>query len=333
MNSKKKYKNLVTGIQPTGDGNLHIGNYCGFMYDIKKILDKTHNYIEVENEEIYIFIADLHSMTIYTKNLKEKAFYMVKNLYAFFKNYNINIYIQSTIKGLTEGMWLLSMFTTTGDMNRMTQFKDKKDLGKSNMGLYTYPILMASDILMMNSHLVPVGEDQQQHMELTRNIAEKFNKELPNTFILPNSTINKYRIMKLNDISKKMSKSSPDGCIFLNDSPEVIRKKIGKAQTDSDLFPSTLEDLENRKGPYNLALIYSIIEDISLEEAIEKYKNITWREFKEILSNSLIKFCENFQNNFNNINDKEVLEVLNKSQIKVNKIVDDNLHKIYEFFV
>lgn len=333
MNSKKKYKNLVTGIQPTGDGNLHIGNYCGFIYDIKKILNKSHSSIEIDHQEhIYIFIADLHSMTVYTKNLYEKNLNMMKNLYAFFKNYNINIYFQSHIKGLTEGMWLLSMFTTTGDMNRMTQFKDKKDLGKNNVGLYTYPILMASDILMMGSHLVPVGEDQQQHLELTRNIAEKFNKEIPNTFFIPESTTNKYRIMTLNNITKKMSKTNPEGCIFLNDSPETIKKKVQKAQTDTELFPTTLENLESRPAPYNLALIYSVIEDISLEEVINKHKNISWKEFKEILTNSLIKFSNEFQNNFNSIKEEELNEFIKKSEFKVNAIVNENLNKVYKYF-
>lgn len=330
----KIYKNLVTGIQSTGDGNLHIGNYCGFIYDIKKILNNTHQSIKIENqEEVYIFIANLHSMTIYTKDLNKKSFIMAKNLYALFKNYKINIYFQSNIKGLTEGMWLLSMFSTVGDMNRMTQFKDKKDLGKNNVGLYTYPILMASDILMMNGHLVPVGEDQQQHIELTRNIAVKFNKELQNTFILPETTVSKYRIMNLNNVEKKMSKSEPEGCIFLNDSPEIIRKKIQKAQTDNDLFPSTLENLENRKAPYNLILIYGIIEDISLENIINKYKNISWKEFKEILSNSLIKFCEKFQTSYKSLSDEKIKSLLTESELKVNSIVDKNLQKIYKYFM
>ena len=332
MYMKKKYKNLVTGVQATGDGNLHIGNYCGFIYDIKKILNKTHE-VEVDEENIYIFIANLHSMTIYTQNLKEKSFLMAENLYAFFKGYKIHIYLQSNIRGLTEGMWLLSMFTSTGEMNRMTQFKDKKELGNSNVGLFTYPILMASDILMMGGHLVPVGEDQQQHLELTRNIAEKFNKVMADTFIIPEGTVNKYRIMSLNNISEKMSKSKPEGCIFLTDTPDIIKKKVQKAQTDTGLFPDNLEDLENRKGPYNLALIYSIIEDICLEDVISKCKNMCWREFKEILTDSLTRFCKEFQDNFNSIKDEEVMDFLKKSEVRANSIVNDNLNKVYKYFM
>lgn len=333
MTQSNKKKIFVTGIQPTGDGNLHIGNYCGCIYNIKKLLQ---NKKESDNIEIYIFIADLHSMTVFTKDLKKKSFNLVKNLYAFFKNTKINIYVQSEIKGIIEGLWLLSMFTTTGEMNRMTQFKDKKHLSNNNIGLYTYPILMAADILLMKANYVPVGEDQNQHLEVIKNIAEKVTKEIPNIFPIPTTyhfNEKSTRIMTLNNINKKMSKSIPDGCIFLNDSSETINEKIKKAQTDEWLFPSTLENLITRPAAYNLVNIFSFIIDMPLEEIINKYKEYQWKDFKNILSDTLITFTNEFKKNFNSITDEEVEEMLLKNNKKINNLVKENLKDLYKIYM
>jgi tryptophanyl-tRNA synthetase len=335
MNGKiKKKKIFVTGIQPTGDGNLHIGNYCGCIYNIKKLIEDKDN---LDDIEVYIFIADLHSMTIFSKNLKQKNLILFKNLYAFFKNTNVHIYIQSEIKGITEGLWLLSMFTTTGEMNRMTQFKDKKELNNNNIGLYTYPILMAADVLLMKANYVPVGDDQTQHLEVIKNIGKRINRELPNIFPIPDNyelyNNKNSRIMSLNNINKKMSKSIPEGCIFFNDSNEKIIEKIKKAQTDEFLFPSTLENLLSRPTAYNLSNILSMITDRPLEEIVNEYKGFQWKNFKEILIEKIIEFTDNFKKNYNNISENEIEKILLFNHEKVNNIVSENLKDLYKIYM
>jgi tryptophanyl-tRNA synthetase len=317
MNNTYINKRVLTGFQPTGSGELHIGNYCGVLYDLKLALRNKN----IKEENIYIFIADLHGMTTLNKNLREKSI-------------NINIYIQSDLRGICEGFWLLSMFATSGEMNRMTQFKDKKDVATSNIGLYTYPILMAADILFVDGELIPVGEDQKQHLEEVRNIANRFNSYMPNTFIVPELfNSRQFRIMSLHDVTKKMSKSFPEGCLFLSDKEEEIRKKISKAQTDQELFPATLENMYTRPAAHNLVLIYSIFSDISLEEVINKYKNYKWKDFKDALADILVLFCQEFEKKYNAVNEKEMLQSLKLTNEKVSNIIENKRQKAYGFFL
>ena len=323
-------KRILSGFQASGIGELHLGNYCGALYPLKVALKNQ----TIKEEEIYMMIADLHAMTVYSRDLQKKSINMVKNLYAFNLGKNINIYIQSHLDNFCKSFWLLSNFATTGEMNRMTQFKEKKVLNNSNVGLYTYPILMAADILYIDADLVSVGEDQLQHLEETRNIAHRFNSYVPHTFKVPIPFLtDTYRIMSLTDVTKKMSKSIPEGCLFMMDSEEVIRQKIKKAQTDSELFPSTLSNLQRRPAAYNLSVIYAIFAEISLEEVIKKYEGYTWQNFKEALLRVLVPFCLEFQKNYNNIDDNKLLEELSNTTAKMNKIVKEKLDMTYKFFM
>jgi tryptophanyl-tRNA synthetase len=324
-------KKILTGFQPTGIGELHLGNYCGALYSLQSALKNK----SILPDDLYVFVVDLHAMTIFSQNLMEKSYYMAKSLFAALNlPLNVNIYIQSHIKNMGACTWLLSMFTTTGEMNRMTQFKDKKDLGNSNIGLYTYPVLMAADILFLGAELISVGDDQKQHLETIRDISHRVNHYLPHTFIPPISySLEQHRIMSLNDITKKMSKSNPSGCIFLQDSEEIITKKIMSGQTDNDLFPDNLANMLSRPTAYNFGLLYSIFADISLDEVIIQYKNYSWKDFKIALIQQTIPFCKKFQENFNKINDEEFKAQLVKTSLKINKIVDHKLEQVYKFFM
>lgn len=194
---------------------------------------------------------------------------------------------------------------------------------------------MAADVLFMNAEFVPVGEDQQQHLEEIRNIATRANQYSPNMFILPSQfTTKQYRIMSLNDITKKMSKSYPDGCLFLNDPQEVIQQKISKAQTDNDLFPSTIDNLMTRPAAYNLALIYSIFSQTSLEEIVAKYVNYTWRDFKQVLTTVITEFCLSFQAKYAAIDDTLFSTQLHKTAEDINKnILHPKIQEAYKFFM
>jgi len=323
-------KRILSGFQASGRGELHIGNYCGAVYPIKKALrNKT-----IQEEEVYMMIADLHAMTVHSQDLNRKSFHMVKNLYAFHLGKKVNIYIQSHLDNFCKSFWLLSNFATTGEMNRMTQFKEKKLLNNSNIGLYTYPILMAADILYIDADLVSVGEDQLQHLEETRNIAHRFNTYKPDTFKIPLPFITTtYRIRSLTDVTKKMSKTTPEGCLFLMDSEEVIRDKIKKAQTDSELFPSTFINMQERPAAYNLAVLYAICGEIPMEDVISTYQGYTWKNFKEALLQVVVPFCLEFQKNYNNIDDEELLKELSITTEKMNKIVKEKLNASFSFFM
>lgn len=323
-------KRLLTGIQPTGIGSLHLGNYCGPIYSIKKALEKK----VIEKKDIYVFIADLHSMTVKTTDLKSKSINTAKSLYAF--DLTDNIYIQSDIKSICEGAWFLSQFTTTGEMNRMTQFKDKQNIAGSTIGLYTYPILMAADILFMNATHVPVGEDQMQHMEITGDICRKVNHfAKKDIFVIPEMYVidNPIRIMSLNDSTKKMSKSMPEGCLFLTDNETIIRNKIKKAETDSLPFPSKLEELEHRQAANNLITIYSIVSDRSILEVINQFHGVQWSLFKNELTELLVQFILDFQRKFDALDDTQILQILSANGATLSKEVDDKLKEAYSIFM
>ncbi len=278
---------VFSGIQPTG--KIHIGNYLGAIKQWLKYQD---------NAETIFCIVDLHSLTIpyQPKELKE----LVKDKIITYLAAGIDpkksiIFIQSEVKEHSELNWLLSTITPLGDLQRMTQFKEKaKKFSKNiNAGLLNYPILMASDILLYDTDVVPVGKDQAQHIEITRRIAKKFNKTFGNVFKIPEAAIQRQeaKIMSLTNPEKKMSKSDPEETrINVFDSPKIIKEKIMAAQTDSgkDIF----FDRDKKPGISNLLVIYSAFSGKTIKEVEIIFSGKTYKQFKEELSNLIIKKLE-----------------------------------------
>ena len=280
---KKDSKLIFSGVQPTG--NLHLGNYLGAI----------KNWVELQEKSKCIFcIVDLHAITT-TENRND----LLKNTREVASAYiasGINpkeniIFVQSNITGHSELSWILSCHTPIGWLNRMTQFKDKagKNKEKAPLGLYSYPVLMAADILLYKSTHVPVGEDQKQHLELSRDIAQAFNRYYKNDFFpIPEPIITgkATRVMSLKDGQKKMSKSDPSdqSRINLKDDSSLIKKKIQKAKTDSDPFPNNVESLSERPEIKNLINIYSAITKKSEEQVIKNYFEKDFKTFKNDLS-------------------------------------------------
>ena len=282
-------KKIFSGVQPTG--NLHLGNYLGAIKNFVSLNN--------DNENKCIFcVVDLHAVTVSQdpKILKNN----IRETVATFLASGIDpkksiIFNQSQVSAHSEAAWILSCIARMGWLNRMTQFKEKagKDKEKASVGLYSYPVLMAADILLYDSTHVPVGNDQKQHLELCRDIAQKFNNDfkVDDFFKIPEPLIQKEfsRIMSLKDGLKKMSKSelSDSSRINLTDAKDQISNKIKKAKTDSLPIPSTLEELNNRPEARNLLGIYASLANLSLEKSIQEFSGKNFSEFKEILSQIL----------------------------------------------
>lgn len=320
-----KKTRIISGIQPSG--KLHIGNYAGAI----------KNFLKFQNNkkfECLFFIADLHSLT-QNFNPKEKN-KEIKELILDFQALGLDfkksiIFIQSSIPQHCELMWLLNNITPLGELKRMTQFKDKSEKQPENInaGLLNYPILMAADILLYDAKYVPVGEDQIQHLELTREIARKFNKLFGKTFIEPKPILTiSSRIMNLNNPSKKMSKSEPEGCLFLEDKPEIIKNKILKAITDSE--SKIKYDPLQKPGISNLILIYQTFSDLSIKQIENKFKNKNYFEFKKELINLLIEKLENFQKTKKRLKtkEKEIYSKLKENNEKAFKIAINKIKEV-----
>ena len=285
--TKTEDKLIFSGVQPTG--NLHLGNYLGAI----------RNWVDLQNNNNCIFcIVDLHAIT--TSENRTQILQNTREVAAAYIASGIDpkkniIFVQSNVAGHSELSWLLSCHTPIGWLNRMTQFKDKagKNKEKAPLGLYSYPVLMAADILLYKSTHVPVGEDQKQHLELSRDIAQAFNRYYNKEFFpVPEPVIsgNATRLMSLKDGLKKMSKSDPSdqSRINLTDSADVIVKKIQKAKTDSDPFPLNRDQLTNRPEIKNLINIYSSMTDLSVDEIIKKFNEKDFKIFKNELSDGLV---------------------------------------------
>ena len=283
-------KKIFSGVQPTG--NLHLGNYLGA---IKNFVDLNN---DKDNECIFC-VVDLHAITVKQdpKELKSN----IRETVATFIASGIDpkksiIFNQSNVAAHAEGAWILSCVARMGWLNRMTQFKEKagKDKEKASVGLYIYPILMASDILLYDATHVPVGEDQKQHLELSRDIANKFNLDFksPNFFVAPEPLIQKNfsRIMSLKDGLKKMSKSDPSELsrINLNDSIDQIANKIKKAKTDAQPLPESEKDLSKRPEAENLFGIYSSLTDQPINKTINEFSGKNFSQFKEKLASIVV---------------------------------------------
>ena len=285
MDNTAPKKIMVSGIQPSGD--LHLGNYLGAV----------KNWVDLTDEfDCYYFMADLHSLTVRQdpKELRRRSTAQLAQYIACGLDPEKNtLFIQSNVHEHAELGWILNCFTMFGELSRMTQFKDKsaKNAENINGGLFTYPALMAADILLYQADFVPVGQDQKQHCELTRDIALRFNNLYGETFKVPEPYIPKVgaRIMSLGTPTSKMSKSDPQGCVFLLDKPEDIARKFKRAVTDSDTERCVRYDLENKPGVANLMSIYSSVTGKSFDEIEREFEGKGYGAFKPAVGEAVIE--------------------------------------------
>jgi tryptophanyl-tRNA synthetase len=327
-------KKIFSGVQPTG--NLHLGNYLGAI----------KNFVELQNEkknQCIFCVVDLHAITVkqdpkqLKKNIRETTATFIAS--GIDPNSSI-IFNQSMVSAHAEAAWILSCVSRIGWLNRMTQFKEKAGKEKENasIGLYSYPVLMAADILLYDASHVPVGDDQKQHLELCRDIAQKFNKDFNAVDFLkvPEPLIQKQfsRIMSLKDGMKKMSKSDPSDLsrINLTDEKDAIFNKIKKAKTDPMPMPKDIEDLIERPETENLLGIYSSLKNQKLENSINEFEGRQFSVFKEKLSQTLIEKIDPISKEIKKLlNDKKYLdEILIKGSEKADKIASKKIQEIKE---
>ena len=313
-------KKIFSGVQPTG--NLHLGNYLGAI----------KNFVELQNEknnECVYCVVDLHAITvkqdpkILKDNIRETTAVFLASGLDYKKSIIFN---QSLVPAHSEGSWILGCIARMGWLNRMTQFKEKagKDKEKASVGLYIYPILMAADILLYDSTHVPVGEDQKQHLELSRDIAQKFNLDFkaPDFLKAPEPLIQKNfaRIMSLKDGTKKMSKSDPSDLsrINLTDKKDEIVNKIKKAKTDNSALPSDDKKLNERPEVENLLGIYSSLSNQTLSDSINEFGGKNFSEFKQKLSDLVVAKISPISDEINK---------LKKDNNFIDKILQDGAEK------
>ena len=328
--SKKKI--VFSGVQPTG--NLHLGNYLGAL----------KNFVSLQNKMQCIYcVVDLHAITTFQKpdELKNNVLETVASFLAAGLNSDKSIiFNQSAVSGHAELSWILNCVSRVGWLNRMTQFKDKAgfDKEKASVGLYIYPNLMAADILLYKATHVPVGADQKQHLELSRDIAQKFNNDFncKDFFPLPEPLIQKNlsRVMSLRDGTKKMSKSqeSDYSRINLQDSADEIIKKIKKAKSDSEQIPDSLKDLQNKPEAFNLINIYSETSKINLEKVMNEMSGKEYSFLKTKLAEVLVSEITPIGKEIKKLlQDMSYLEtILKKGKKKANIIAEENLKIIRE---
>lgn len=316
---------IFSGIQPSG--SLTLGNYLGAI----------KNWVKLQDEyESFFCVVDLHAITVFQepKNLREKtlevlAIYLASGI----DPEKSTLFIQSHVPAHAESAWLLNCFTYMGELSRMTQFKDKskKDGENIRVGLLDYPVLMASDILLYQTDVVPVGKDQIQHLELTRDIAERFNNLFSPTFKVPNYYVPKEgaKIMDLQDPTKKMSKSSDNvnSFILIMDKPDVIKKKISRSVTDS---LGVIKYSDEQPGVKNLLNIISAIKNISIEDLVASYENKGYSQLKDDCANAIIEELEPIQTKvLKLLEDKKSLEeIYSKGAQKANYIANKTLRKM-----
>lgn len=319
-------KRMLSGIKPTGQ--LHLGSYIGAL----------KHFVEYQDDyDVYAFIANLHCITVpqdtktLQKNLQDcVALYLACGL----DPKKATIFLQTDVKAHAQMGYILCCHTYMGELNRMTQFKDKQAKGEKNLsgGLYTYPALMAADILLYDPDYVPVGDDQKQHVELTRDIAERINNRYGEMFKVPEPLIAKVgaRIMSLNDPTKKMSKSDNNdkGCVYLLDDPKKARKKIMSAVTDSEAHVHY--DPVNQPGISNLMQILSSLSNDRPFEDIEKeFEGKGYGDFKRAVADAVVDTLEKIQARYHEILDSNILEeVLSEGAAKANVIADAKLEKV-----
>ena len=328
-------KKLLSGIQPSN--KLTLGNYFGAI----------KSYVDFQNDfDSYIFVANLHVITnpkIDFKSIIENTKTVVCMYSACGLDLKKNhVFIQSDVAAHPQLEHILMCNSTIGELNRMTQFKDKsKKFTNANgtdtipAGLFTYPVLMAADILLYDPEFVPVGSDQKQHMELTQNIAMRMNKKYGEIFTIPKPYIPKVgaRIMDLQNPNIKMSKSTANqnGVIYLLDEPEVARKKIMSAKTDS--LNQVKFDVKNQPGVSNLIGIYSALTNLPIKKKKKNYKNKNYGDFKKDLADKLVVFLTKIQKNYHEIYkdyEKKIVPILKENAKYLNKIANKKLNLVYK---
>ena len=326
-------KKIFSGVQPTG--NLHLGNYLGAI----------KNFVELNNDnqnKCVFCVVDLHAITV--KQDPKELRNNIRETVATFIASGIDpsksiIFNQSKVTAHSEIAWILSCVARMGWLNRMTQFKEKagKDKEKASVGLYSYPVLMAADILLYDATHVPVGDDQKQHLELCRDIAQKFNNDFgeEDFFVIPEPLIQKEfsRIMSLKDGLKKMSKSDESDLsrINLTDTKDQIINKIKKAKTDSLPLPSHVEELNKRPEALNLIGIYSSLNNSSLEETIKNFSGKNFSDFKNSLSQLMVDKIDPISLEIRKLlNDSNYLDqILSEGVKKAQEIASQKVKKIH----
>ena len=325
---KIQKKRMLSGIQPSGD--LHLGNYLGA---IKNWGARSDNY------ECFYFMADLHTITVRQnpadlrrRTLEQLAQYIACGLDPE-KN---TLFVQSHVHQHAELGWVLQCYTMFGELSRMTQFKDKSAKHQENIngGLFTYPALMAADILLYQPDLVPVGHDQKQHCELTRDVAKRFTGIYGDVFKVPEPYIPEKgaRIMSLNAPESKMSKSLPEGCVFLMERPEDIQRKFKRAITDSDTENCVRFDIENKPGVSNLMSIYAAVTGKSFEEIEHEFAGMGYGKFKPAVGEAVIETLRPIREETQRLlKDKAYLEsVYRDGAQKASYVAEKTLRKVYK---
>lgn len=328
MDEQTPKKVMLSGIQPSGD--LHLGNYLGAI----------KNWAErAEQFDCFYFMADMHTITVRQepaalrrRTLEQLAQYIACGLDPE-KN---TLFIQSHVHQHAELGWVLNCYTMFGELSRMTQFKDKSARNAENIngGLFTYPCLMAADILLYQPDYVPVGEDQRQHVELCRDIVQRFNGIYGDVFKMPESYIPKAgaRVMGLSQPENKMSKSIPEGCIFLMEKPEDIQRKFKRAVTDSDTEHCVRYDPENKPGVSNLMNIYSAVTGRSLEAIEQEFEGAGYGKFKPAVGEAVIETLRPIREEATRLlQDKAYLESVYRSGAeRASYVAEKTLRKVYK---
>ncbi|MBQ1620347.1 MAG: tryptophan--tRNA ligase [Oscillospiraceae bacterium] len=321
-------KVMLSGIQPSGD--LHLGNYLGAI----------RNWVaRTEEFDNFYFMADMHTITVRQtpadlrrRTLEQLAIYIASGLDPE-KN---TLFIQSHVHQHAELGWVLNCYTMFGELSRMTQFKDKSAKHKENIngGLFTYPALMAADILLYQPDFVPVGEDQKQHVELCRNIVQRFNGIYGDVFKMPEPYIPKAgaRVMCLTEPDSKMSKSMPEGCVFVMEKPEDIARKFKRAVTDSDSERCVRYDPEHKPGVSNLMTIYSAVTGKSYDEIEEEFSGKGYGAFKPAVGEAVIETLRPIREEAGRVmKDKAYLESVYRSGAeKASYVAEKTLRKVYK---
>lgn len=320
---------ILSGVKPTGIPTL--GNYLGALKAFVKMQQ------EHPDDELFLFVADLHAITVpqNTQELRKN----IRNLAAIYlacglKKENLVLFLQSEVPAHAELGYVMQSIAYMGELERMTQYKDKaaKQTAGVTSALFTYPALMAADILLYDAKYVPVGEDQKQHLELTRDLADRFNNRFGDTFVVPECLVTKTgaRIMDLQNPLKKMDKSSENGkgCIFLLDPIDVVKKKIKSAVTDN--LAKVHFDPVNQPGVSNLITIYSALTDLSKDDIEKKYEGLGYGQFKSDLADIVGDEIQTLQNRFNEIvKSKELDILLDESRDKANYLANKKIRKVY----
>ena len=320
-------KRIFSGAQPTGE--LHIGNYLGAL----------KNWVALQDEyEAFYCIVNLHAITLPQDPalLRQKTLDLARiYLAAGIDPARSTIFIQSDVAEHAELTWVLSCIARMGELERMTQFKDKMSKSggnreRSGVGLFTYPVLMAADILLYQTDLVPIGQDQKQHLELTRDLAERFNRDFGETFVVPDAYIPPVgaKIQSLQDPSKKMSKSDENaaGAVFLLDDADTVTKKIKRAVTDSG---TDITFDETRPAISNLLTIYHLLIGKPQAECVEHFEGKGYGEFKRELAEVTVEFLRPFQERFKQYDDETLDTILKPGAEKARSIASETLRSVY----